>query len=128
MCLEPFRSSGSLHPVYDEPLPSPTFNPRPSALELDQDTITRYPTMSQKGSVNGDVIAPAQGSGGSTTDGSKVEHADDSHEIFKRQDGAVDFRTVGWVHASVIFLKRESPTKVSFKTPSLLLESDGTDA
>lgn len=70
--------------------------------------------MSQKGSQNGDVIAPAKDFGGNSTDGSKTEHADDSHEIFKRQDGAVDFRTVSWIHASVIFLKRESPTRSSF--------------
>lgn len=30
-------------------------------------------------------------------------------EVFKRQDGAVDFRTVGWPMASVIFLKRLIP-------------------
>lgn len=66
--------------------------------------------MSQKGSQNGDAIAPAKDFGGSSIDDSKIEHADDSNEIFKRQDGAVDFRTVGWVHASVIFLKRESST------------------
>ncbi|VUC37297.1 unnamed protein product [Clonostachys rosea] len=27
------------------------------------------------------------------------------HEVFKKGDGTVDFRTVGWIHASVIFLK-----------------------
>lgn len=31
----------------------------------------------------------------------------DEHEVFRRGDGAVDFRTVGWPMASVIFLKRE---------------------
>ena len=30
---------------------------------------------------------------------------EDAFEIFKRQDGQVDFRTVSWIRASVIFLK-----------------------
>ncbi|KAI5271525.1 neutral amino acid permease [Aureobasidium subglaciale] len=37
----------------------------------------------------------------------KVEeiHDDDEFEVFKRGEGDVDFRTVGWIRASVIFLK-----------------------
>jgi hypothetical protein len=29
----------------------------------------------------------------------------DDGEVFKQGDGVVDFRTVGWIQASVIFLK-----------------------
>ena len=34
---------------------------------------------------------------------------EDKYEVFKRGDGQVDFRTVSWVRASVIFLKSQSP-------------------
>lgn len=30
---------------------------------------------------------------------------EDKYEVFKRGDGQVDFRTVSWIRASVIFLK-----------------------
>jgi hypothetical protein len=34
------------------------------------------------------------------------KQADENNfEVFRRGEGAVDFRTVGWLHASVIFLK-----------------------
>lgn len=33
---------------------------------------------------------------------------DDSFEIFKKEEGAVDFRTVSWIGASIIFLKSKS--------------------
>lgn len=71
-------------------------------------------SMSQKGSSlnGGDAIEPARDVDTSSLDArsaEKPEQADDSGEIFKRQEGAVDFRTVSWVHASVIFLKRTSP-------------------
>lgn len=32
---------------------------------------------------------------------------EDQHEVFKRGDGQVDFRTVSWIRAGVIFLKSE---------------------
>lgn len=32
---------------------------------------------------------------------------DDAKEVFKKANDKVDFRTVKWVHASVIFLKSE---------------------
>jgi hypothetical protein len=38
-----------------------------------------------------------------------VLDAHEEGEVFKKQDGAVDFRTVGWPMASVIFLKRLVP-------------------
>lgn len=49
--------------------------------------------------------APLRSSG--SVDDGKLERADDAFEIFKKGDGGVDFRTVGWIHASVIFLKGE---------------------
>lgn len=53
----------------------------------------------------GDTItaAPLRSSG--SVDDGKLERSDDHFEIFKKGDGNVDFRTVGWIHASVIFLK-----------------------
>lgn len=34
-----------------------------------------------------------------------IQSGEDAFEIFKREDGQVDFRTVSWIWASVIFLK-----------------------
>lgn len=64
--------------------------------------------MSTNSSSNekGDDISPAPGRRSGSVDIVKLENADDAFEIFKREEGAVDFRTVGWIHASVIFLKR----------------------
>ncbi|RSL44105.1 hypothetical protein CEP54_014818 [Fusarium duplospermum] len=55
---------------------------------------------------SGDVIADNNsiGSIGSIEPG-KLENNYDSFEVFKSGDGNVEFRTVGWIHASVIFLK-----------------------
>lgn len=39
--------------------------------------------------------------------GTKIQK-EDSFEVFKKEEGAVDFRTVEWIHASVIFLKGQS--------------------
>lgn len=35
-----------------------------------------------------------------------VLESHDEHEVFKKLEGAVDFRTVGWPMATIIFLKR----------------------
>lgn len=51
-----------------------------------------------------DDITPAPRSSGSI-DAGKIENADDAFEVFKKGEGDVDFRTVGWIQASVIFLK-----------------------
>ncbi|KAH7151792.1 transmembrane amino acid transporter protein-domain-containing protein [Dactylonectria estremocensis] len=61
-------------------------------------------TASEKGV---DAITPAPGrtSSSSSVDAGKVDNSDDAFEVFKRGEGTVDFRTVGWVHTSVIFLK-----------------------
>ena len=40
---------------------------------------------------------------------------DDTLEVFKRGDGQVDFRTVSWIRASIIFLKSQ------FRPVSVLL-------
>lgn len=66
------------------------------------------PAMSTKTSEKGD-ISPVDVPSNPSIDGGKVEAGDDAFEIFKRGEGLTDFRTVGWVHASVIFLKRTSP-------------------
>lgn len=52
-------------------------------------------------------ITPVPRSSGSI-DAGKIDVADDdAFEVFKRGEGTVDFRTVGWIHASVIFLKSQ---------------------
>jgi hypothetical protein len=53
-----------------------------------------------------DTIAPTQSSTESV-DISKVDVENDG-EIFKRREGIEDFRTVSWIHTSVIFLKRKA--------------------
>lgn len=63
-------------------------------------------TTSEKAA--GDVIEPAARSSSSIEAGKVAAAHDDSFEVFKKEEGQVDFRTVGWVHAAVIFLKRES--------------------
>lgn len=35
--------------------------------------------------------------------------AEDQYEVFKRGNGQVDFRTVSWIRAGVIFLKSKAP-------------------
>ncbi|KAJ6130275.1 hypothetical protein N7512_003055 [Penicillium capsulatum] len=50
----------------------------------------------------------------------EIEH-EDRHEVFKRLDGQVDFRTVSWVRAGVIFLKIIFATGV-LSIPSLMYE------
>lgn len=51
-----------------------------------------------------DVIEPTQ----SSTDSINIGKADlEDGEVFRTGEGLVDFRTVSWVHSSVIFLKRK---------------------
>ena len=57
---------------------------------------------------NSDAILPAEPrTSSSSNDIGKVENAEDAFEVFKRGEGNVDFRTVPWWQASMIFLKRE---------------------
>lgn len=56
----------------------------------------------------GEEITPAAEWSSSSADAVKLEDAEDAFEVFKKGDGSVDFRTVSWVHASVIFLKGKS--------------------
>lgn len=50
----------------------------------------------------------------SSTDSINVVKADvEDGEIFKRGEGIEDFRTVGWIHTAVIFLKREQFPQLS---------------
>jgi hypothetical protein len=52
-----------------------------------------------------DAIGPAQSSNVSIDNG-KVDLENDG-EVFKRGEGIEDFRTVGWIHTTVILLKRQ---------------------
>lgn len=61
--------------------------------------------MSQSNSEKADAITPVPARSSGSIDAGKLENAEDAFEVFKRGEGTVDFRTVGWVHASVIFLK-----------------------
>ncbi|EXJ80441.1 hypothetical protein A1O1_08586 [Capronia coronata CBS 617.96] len=45
-------------------------------------------------------------------EGMKLNNTDDNFEVFKKEEGMVDFRTVGWIWASVIFLKMTFATGV----------------
>ncbi|KAG8630790.1 hypothetical protein KVT40_002409 [Elsinoe batatas] len=56
--------------------------------------------MSEK---HADVIEPTPDDRSGTD--SITKNAEDDFEVFKKQEGAVDFRTVGWIATSVIFLK-----------------------
>lgn len=45
----------------------------------------------------------------------------ESFEVFRKEDGAVDFRTLEWVPASVIFMKGElSPARRNKQASSLM--------
>lgn len=57
-----------------------------------------------------DAITPAHAS--ESVEAIKLENREEQFEVFKRGDGAVDFRTVGWIHASVIFLKGGFPRRI----------------
>ncbi|CCF42020.1 transmembrane amino acid transporter [Colletotrichum higginsianum] len=61
--------------------------------------------MSQPSSEKTDAITPAPARSSGSIDAGKLENAEDAFEVFKRGEGEVDFRTVGWIQASVIFLK-----------------------
>jgi hypothetical protein len=52
-----------------------------------------------------DAIAPAPSSDTESVRDEKVD-IENEGEIFKRGEGYEDFRTVSWIHTSVIFLKR----------------------
>lgn len=59
---------------------------------------------------DGIVKAPKSTSVDATSSTEEVEGAvidsQNDLEVFKKVEGAVDFRTVGWPMASIIFLKR----------------------
>ncbi|KAI0016439.1 transmembrane amino acid transporter [Xylariomycetidae sp. FL0641] len=61
--------------------------------------------MTDKSSEKGDAISPLPARSSGSIDAVKVGTSDDAFEIFKKQDGLTDFRSVSWIHASVIFLK-----------------------
>lgn len=75
----------------------------PSSLSHRQTIFhcSHLPTMSNE--KHEDIIEPAQ----SSTDSINIGKADlDDGEVFRTGEGLVDFRTVSWIHTSVIFLKR----------------------
>ncbi|OIW33224.1 amino acid transporter [Coniochaeta ligniaria NRRL 30616] len=51
------------------------------------------------------ITAAPQRSSTSSIEAGKLENTEESFEVFKRDGTSVDFRTVGWIQASVIFLK-----------------------
>lgn len=53
-----------------------------------------------------------------------VEDPLEENEVFKKTHDGVDFRTVGWPRASVIFLKGTSPTIVSVISQSFKYLND----
>ncbi len=53
------------------------------------------------------ITSAPQRTSSSSDDAVKLENTEDAFEVFKREGAGVDFRTVGWIQASVIFLKRE---------------------
>jgi hypothetical protein len=67
-----------------------------------------------------EAITPApalmRSASGSVDDG-KMERTEDNFEVFKKGEGNVDFRTVGWIQASVIFLK--GTCACSFLVPNI---------
>ncbi|RAK98893.1 putative neutral amino acid permease [Aspergillus ibericus CBS 121593] len=52
---------------------------------------------------------------------SELKSSDESHEVFKRGDGQVDFRTVSWIRASAIFLKMLFATGI-LSIPSVMYD------
>lgn len=66
--------------------------------------------MSHSTPEKADSITPVPARSSASIDAGKLENAEDAFEVFKRGEGTVDFRTVGWVHASVIFLKGKDYT------------------
>lgn len=64
------------------------------------------------------IEAAPERTSSSSIEASKLADADEALEVFKKGDGNVDFRTVSWVHASVIFLKGGSLPRVTEDNPS----------
>jgi hypothetical protein len=62
--------------------------------------------MSTTDGEKGEITPVPQRTSTSGSGDVKLENAEDAFEVFKRDGGKVDFRTVGWIQASVIFLKR----------------------
>lgn len=71
--------------------------------------------MSEKSDAIMPAAEPRNSSG--STNAAKLENVEDNFEVFK-SDGVVNFRTVGWIHASVILLKSASSTGPTRRTDS----------
>lgn len=65
-----------------------------------------------------DVIEPAQSRESISVEKGIIEN---DGEVFKRGEGLEDFRTVGWIHTAVIFLKgRHFPYLLSLWLPNAI--------
>lgn len=64
-----------------------------------------------------EAITPApQRNSTSSNYAEKLDNSEEAFEVFKREGASVDFRTVGWIQASVIFLKRKCYGTTYFQT------------
>lgn len=63
-------------------------------------SLTALFNMSEK---HADVIEPTPDNRSDSS--GPVKPDEDDFEIFRKQEGVVDFRTVSWQHTSMIFLK-----------------------
>jgi hypothetical protein len=69
----------------------------------------------------GDDITPVSARDSISIEAVKLEANDDAFEVFKKNEGQVDFRTVSWIHASVIFLKGTPQPPNAFPIPDFEL-------
>ena len=80
-------------------------------------------TLATKKTEDAEAITATSSGNGGQTQASRLDTSgnDDGFEVFKKEDGAVDFRTVDWIPASVIFLKGESGPTCYFIKPVLCM-------
>lgn len=83
--------------------------------------------MSPSTSEKADAITPVPARSSGSIDAGKLENAEDAFEVFKRGEGTVDFRTVGWIHASVIFLKGKQTILPPYSHSHLQFEANITE-
>jgi len=80
--------------------------------------------MTTKRTDDSEAITVASPGNDGKPEAAKLDKAgsDDAFEIFKKEDGAVDFRTVDWIPASVIFMKGKFATTRIFIRTSYFLQ------
>lgn len=59
-------------------------------------------------STSNDDIKEAPGYADSPNTETEKAEVEDHYEVFRRGEGQVDFRTVSWIKAGIIFLKSKS--------------------